>query len=54
MGIQSFVLISSFFSSYAVRELRELRFIIAHFAKIAIKRKRVTQLPRSLAQMKSM
>ena len=37
MGIQSFILISSFFS-YAVQGLWELQ--IAHFAKIAIEHKR--------------
>ena len=36
MGVQIFIL-SKFFSSYAVRELLELRFLFAHFAKIAIK-----------------
>ena len=46
MVVQSFDLISSFFLM--------LRFIFAHLAKIAIKRKCVTRLPQSLAKMKSL
>ena len=47
MGVQTSVIISSFSSSYAVQGLRGFRFLFAHFAKIAIKCKGVTQLPRS-------
>ena len=49
IGIQTFVLISSFFSSYAVRGLR---FLFAHFAKIAIKCKRVTRVPKKKKKKK--
>ena len=51
MGVQNFILISSFFSSYAVWGLWRLRFLFTHLAKIAIKCKYVTRLPQSLAHL---
>ena len=53
MGIQTFILISLFFSSYAtwVGGAMGLQFLFAHFVQIAIKYKHVSRLPQSLAQM---